>query len=463
MRLGLALLVLLTWLAAPAGAATATVTSRTSGLDRVVAIELVAGPGERNDVEVEITDSTVTFRDRGADPSAGTGCNAAFAVARCAIPATTAAEPVRLVVAVRGGDGDDRVHIATPTAMPAARPLVVGATGDDGADDLAVDSVPVEGSFNGTPAFLGLLEGGAGDDRLAGGDGSDLLAGGPGRDRLRGGPGGDSLNGDGGGSLEYLSRGTLPPPAEEMPADDVLDGGPGQDAAGYSTRSTPVTIDLADPAADGSAGESDVLSGIEDVGGGAGADDLRGDDGANRLDGGAGADRLTGRGGSDVLSGSGGSNLLDGGEGDDLLSYPAPGSRCGGGTDRVEAPAVTLDGELWRDCELMPFGLFGTSALRLRPVRLRGGSLVLQGLAFDGPSPRQPGGRNDVKIEIRRPGGRVIAAGHAKVPEGTPEGRRFTMRVKLTRRGRRMLRRLPSVRVTLIVESSRPSIDLPRR
>ena len=100
-------------------------------------------------------------------------------------------------------------------------------------------------------------------------------------------------------------------------------------------RLGPVTVDLADPAPDGAAGERDTLIAVENVlGSGASGDVLRGDDGPNVLRGEGGEDRLVGGGGDDALAGGG---VLDGGAGDDVLTGGDGDDelRGGAGADRL--------------------------------------------------------------------------------------------------------------------------------
>ena len=132
---------------------------------------------------------------------------------------------------------------------------------------------------------------GAGDDQVDGGDGNDTLVAGDGQDTLRGGDG-----------------------------NDVLDGGPGADVATYDERtaSEPVTVNLG-AGAGGAAGESDALSAIEDVTGGASSDTLTGDDGPNTLRGGPGLNTLDGLGGDDVIRGGEARDVILGGKGRDQL------------------------------------------------------------------------------------------------------------------------------------------------
>lgn len=468
-----ALLVLLIVLAgaAPAHAATARVRTVEGGIKTTV-IELVAAPGERNDVSVALNATEVVFEDRGVRPTAGSGCVAAISTARCGFPVTAPDDLQILLVAVRGGDGNDRIRMLRPTGTPPTAPVVViGATGDDGADDVGIDSppMPAEEADPNAAFVLSIAEGGSGDDVLAGGEGTEFLGGGSGRDTLRAGAGDDSLGGDTAGILDaFLSIFTAGPPESETPqlppeeiGDDVLDGGAGVDAVNYSARRQAVTVDLVDPGADGSPGEADALTGFEDVQGGSGANDLRGDDGPNRLVGSAGADRLTGGGGDDELDGSGGSNVIDAGAGDDLLLAPGRGSSCGSGRDRVRSGIAPLRLPLWRECESMSFGVFDEAELKLRPVRRSGKGLSFEATTVGPQRFTGSGVSSRVLVDVRKPGGRVVARGRIDIPGDGEAGRTFRLRVPLTAYGRRNLRRLKVVRVKLVAGSSRPTVDLP--
>jgi hypothetical protein len=189
---------------------------------------------------------------------------------------------------------------------------------------------------------------------LRGGPGYDGLTGGAGRDRLSGGRSGDELIGDGRGVAA---------------AADVLDGGRGRDSASWVGRRHPVRIDLRSRRPQGSPGEGDRLSGIEDVAGGAGPDVLVGTSTSNTILGGRGPDRLSGRGGNDVLDAG---NAIRRGtfvERDRAVDRVA----CGEGLDLV------TDGyhEVFpRSCELLDFNEVdvleaGRQVLQPRPYRGR--------------------------------------------------------------------------------------------
>jgi Ca2+-binding RTX toxin-like protein len=473
MRLCLAVLLLLCC-AAPAGAATATVKT-TPGDITVVAVELAAGTGERNDVEVRISGTEVTFRDTGKNPVAGSGCVVVLDTARCTVAPASADSFTALEVTVRGGDGSDRVRFVRPSATPPGHLLVILA-GDGGAgtDDLGADTPAVKEDIESDGALvIGILEGGEGDDVVTGGEGNDFLAGGPGRDRLTGGAGADGLGGDRSGNIDaFLTAFTTPeeqaegapkgPP--EVPGDDVLDGGAGEDTADYSGRADPVKVDLANPAGDGSPGESDALTGIENVTAGDGANELRGDDAVNRLVGGDGDDRMEGRAGNDELLAGWGLNVLDGGAGDDILEGPATGSHCGAGTDTVRWTRLPLDGaSLRRDCELAGVGgIINPAALRLRAVRRSGRSLLLDAVAYRSPLGDSYEGK-PLKVTIAKPGGKTIATTTVDLPKTTKEGVDATLRLKLSARARRTVRSLKRVRLTFSSPGVCAIVDLPLR
>ena len=132
---------------------------------------------------------------------------------------------------------------------------------------------------------------GAGDDQVDGGDGNDRLFGEDGNDTLRGGDG-----------------------------NDAIDGGAGGDTSTYDERSAsePVTVSLL-AGGGGTAGESDALTAIENLTGGASSDVLTGDDGANVLLGGAGLNTIDGLGGDDLVRGGEARDVISGGKGRDQL------------------------------------------------------------------------------------------------------------------------------------------------
>lgn len=156
------------------------------------------------------------------------------------------------------------------------------------------------------------LFGSAHDDTLSGDLQGNRLDGRDGDDSLLGGDGDDTLNG--GAGL------------------DTIDGGVGIDTLSYRGAVAAVRGDLLRPSHNGGAAAGDLVSGFENLTGGAHDDTLRGDHRANLVYGAGGNDRLLGRGGDDsliggdfhdTLIGGGGGDLLLGGNGVDTIDYRA--------------------------------------------------------------------------------------------------------------------------------------------
>ncbi len=97
-------------------------------------------------------------------------------------------------------------------------------------------------------------------------------------------------------------------------ANNILNGGRGNDTVSYASDSAGVQLNLTTGAVTGTASGIDALANIENAIGGSGDDDLTGSLEANTLTGGAGDDKLAGLGGNDVL---------DGGDGIDAVDYSA--------------------------------------------------------------------------------------------------------------------------------------------
>ena len=199
--------------------------------------------------------------------------------------------------------------------------------------------------------------GGAGNDELTGDGGVNRLVGGLGDDTLIGGAGGDTL--DGGADIDTLSYagstatvivnlddgGSQTASGGDAAGDtisnfenvvggarddtitgdgnanvleggaggDTLVGGGGEDTLSYAgSTAGDVTINLDDggsqTASGGDAG-GDIISGFENVIGGAGDDTITGDGNANVLEGGAGVDTLSGGDGNDRLIGGGAADI----------------------------------------------------------------------------------------------------------------------------------------------------------
>lgn len=353
-------------------------------------------PGERNLITLGQAGGSFIVTDAGAPLTAKAGCvQAGPGAVRCGGD----------VVAVGLGDRDDRLQ------APGFGGRFDGE-GGPGADVLAAG--PAGASLGGGP----------GDDLLFGGPGQDALAGGGGRDSLAGGAGNDVL-GDG---------------DESGPADsDTLDGGPGRDSVSYLLRPRPLVIDLGADRG-GEAGEADALRNIESVEGGQGDDRIAGDDGPNMLAGGKGANVLVGRGGADLLRQA---RSSDAGPGNDQVESSRH-AVCGPGTDRAQP--LLDDDQVALDCEaIAPFGLY-KELLRVREPRGARRAPVVRLTSRCERAAGRRGCRATVRLHAaatrRRLGRRSPVIGAASVR--SRRGRRMLLRVRLTRRGRRLLRRHPS-------------------
>jgi len=178
-------------------------------------------------------------------------------------------------------------------------------------------SGPAAGPTSGDDSFIGS----GADDAANALGGNDSLAGGEGNDTLAGGAGADTLG-----------------------------GGDGFDLLSYAGSADAVVVDLASGTASGGDATGDVISGFENVEGGAGNDTLRGDDTlGNMLSGHEGDDSLEGGGGRDQLSGGNGADTILGGLDDDVIEGGAGADSLvgGDGFDMVSyagaAIGVTVD------------------------------------------------------------------------------------------------------------------------
>lgn len=154
-------------------------------------------------------------------------------------------------------------------------------------------------TFSGLDAFHGI--GNAGNNVMASGAGNDALEGGAGNDALSGAQGNDLLVGGAGG--------------------DGLNGGDGIDTASYTASALGVVVNLVTGKATGGDAAGDILSGIENLIGGAGSDQFTGTAVANYFKGGDGNDILSAGSGNDLLFGGRGADTLFGDEGIDIISY----------------------------------------------------------------------------------------------------------------------------------------------
>jgi Ca2+-binding RTX toxin-like protein len=148
--------------------------------------------------------------------------------------------------------------------------------------------------------ILGQVTLGTGNDTFIGGGFADIVTGRDGQDDIATGGGDDRIL------------------AQERDGNDDIDGGAGQDT--YDARGVSLAVHAS--LITGRiriGGNTDDVTGLERVWGGAARDVLSGDDLANGLAGGAGNDTLVGLRGADRLSGGLGADLLQGGDGNDRL------------------------------------------------------------------------------------------------------------------------------------------------
>ena len=254
---------------------------------------------------------------------------------------------------LKGAGGSDTVSYAYASAgiTVSLANKAEQATGGSGKDQL----VSIE-NLSGS-AFNDRLSGEEHGNRLDGGDGNDTLNGGAGADTMIGGHGNDEYTVDdkNDGVIEdHSSRATggtdttnsklatyvLARNVENLrllapgnsngtgngldnilyasAGNNVLNGAGGSDTASYASAAGPVTVSLANKAAQPTGGSGkDQLVSIENLSGSAFNDSLSGDEHANRLDGGGGNDSLAGGAGNDALEGGSGADTMDGGDGSD--------------------------------------------------------------------------------------------------------------------------------------------------
>ncbi|KAA1421285.1 hypothetical protein F0U44_02950 [Nocardioides humilatus] len=236
------------------------------------------------------------------------------------------------------GQGGDDTLVAAATADGAD--VLAGGVGTDLAT-YALRSTGVSLTLNGaaddgTPGEHDRLQtvenltGSEGNDFLSGSSLDNVLLGMGGNDKLRDFPGADHVfGGDGDDTFVAPSN---------ADSGDEYDGGPDVDRILYSSRGQPVTITLAGGADDGTGGEGDSISGIEDAVGGGGADTIVGTTGDDILFGNGGIDLITDGPGADDVNGGGGNDVFmppttpdsgdvyNGGPGIDTIDYASRAS-----------------------------------------------------------------------------------------------------------------------------------------
>lgn len=214
------------------------------------------------------------------------------------------------------GGGDDSVSYGTIGQGLTASLDGVANDGPGGGQNLVGVEAVTGGSGNDT------LVGNAVANELFGSDGEDRIVGHGGNDRLSGGSGNDRIEATGGDDVLDGGSGS-----------DVLRGEDGKDVVSYEERTQSVVVSLDGQANDGIAGESDDIGAdVENVFGSAYDDTIIGGASDEELSGGSGNDRIDGGGGADKIRGGFGDDAIKGGPGNDEL-------RGNGGTDVIDAGA----------------------------------------------------------------------------------------------------------------------------
>ena len=170
-----------------------------------------------------------------------------------------------------GADADTVSYVSSAVGVSIDLASGTGTGGDAQGDTLTSIETVIGSGFGDS------LQGGAGADHLIGGNGNDTIA------------GGDGI--------------------------DTLEGGDGIDTLSYADATVLVNVALFTS----TSSTGDIISGFENVTGGAGGDFLTGNSGANVLRGNDGRDHINGLDGSDTLFGGSGDDDLDGGAGADAL------------------------------------------------------------------------------------------------------------------------------------------------
>ena len=484
---GLALLALLVAVPA-AGASTATLQSSVMvfqgdpGTDDVDVSRFVDTRGNSNPND-DIPYYVVTASGIGA----GSGC---FAVGVTTVACRDTQNLRRFSLST--GGGDDAVAI----------------TGDlaSGSADLGPGDDTYTGHSSGSIADI--VHGGDGDDVITGGTGNDAVFGDGGADQVAGEAGNDAVDG-GAGDDQLEFGGAAMADGAGLGADDIY-GGAGFDRLSYNDHPAAVRVSLDDQAGDGSAGEGDNAHGdVEAVVGSTLDDVLTGNDGAQQLSGHAGFDRIDGLGGDDIVNGGTGDDELYGGAGRDRVEGSADedyleggagedifegdnvcsAEPCTGGSDFIQARdgeadtvncGVGADTALVDDIDVVAQDtqhgcerIDRAAAATVTPPT-PGGVLGAPTAAPGVPTLRVVGARKlrrlrrgKLRIEVTCPGScrvkarliagrRVVASrSHTRLGAGV-----VVLRPKMSKRGRKLLRRHKRVLMTLAVDVTNEAGDV---
>lgn len=247
---------------------------------------------------------------------------------------------------VDGGDGSDTLnalHFTTQIQVDLAAGNAGWATGNTPVMGYEhVVGTPFDDTLNGD-GNANTLDGQGGADRLRGFGGDDMLLGGPGYDSLWGGDGNDVLRAQADGGQVWGDAGNDSIRGSDVA--DALSGGPddddiwpglgldvirGDDGVDtvdffHPTNTNGVWVELNNKTAQDQEGNTESITGVENVLGTPYVDYIQGDWSDNFLFGRAGNDTLFGMSGNDVLWGGAstddgeGGDYLDGGAGDDAL------------------------------------------------------------------------------------------------------------------------------------------------
>jgi hypothetical protein len=241
-------------------------------------------------------------------------------------------------VAINVGEGDN--NAGAPACTTGAYVITSGGGVDHitGSDSRTAPFTANLGG--GDDHFFGgsggdIVHGGDGDDRIYGEGGDDQLYGEGNSDNPDGGEGNDLVDGGAGDDGLEKSLGVSNDPGH---GGDTYVGGPGKDKLLLDNHAQGVTISLNGAADDGTSGEGDnVGSDIEEIDGTDGNDSFTGSAGPDGFDGRLGNDTIRGGGGDDNLRGAGGDDSIFGDAGNDKLegSNGADTIDGGAGTDQM--------------------------------------------------------------------------------------------------------------------------------
>lgn len=409
---------------------------------------------------------------------------------------------------IEGGAGDDILGGGPQGDALIGGPGLDIINGSDGPDTIkgegdldrisggyGADDIDAGEGFDDVQGDLPQLNAADGDDTIEGGIGDDSIIGGGGADTLKGGDGFDTV------SYEGRNSGRVDISLDGQPNDGAPDERDNVGPAGDVESLIGPTIGDSKLVGNDAPNRIEALNGtgtVEIVAGGGddtvtrvrannagvttatlgdGKDSFLGHGGRDVVDGGSGDDQITGLGGDDDLTGGAGIDVVDGGDGGDVIRIQdgAAGDRgtCYTGTDTAYADAGDALDEF---CDQVfragpgpgqPTPPGGTPPGGTPPGGGPGGESGADGPAAVGlrsKTLRTRGGRVlvklgecrealgcEVKVEVRAAkGGKLIARGTAT----TLLGKAKTVKAKLTRAGRRAVRRKAKLRAKVRITTA---------